>query len=284
MSDQQFLIVPSSGGKAGGGKKKTPFSFFLQEKRQQWEKEGRWGGGRPQAELVQAVLPLWAEVKKSPRLMEPYIEQHRQWRGHSGDLENRYDTMGRSLGDISREAARQRSLATAMEVEIEETVEGLGVGGAPAATFYVLHCNYLVRTDRGFYPPCEVGVVEWSLEGGVKRCWQEFVSPGDSVPVGYKHKVQQHARVTHYLTPEFEHYVTDYREIMTGLIKFLGGARDGRLPPLYVMAGNQEAAACVTEFLVERSAAVRPLRLLSLPNLCLEVRGLLVFRILNTAP
>ena len=271
MSDQQFLIVPSSGGKAGGSKKKTPFNFFLQEKRQQWEKEGRWDGRRSQDELVQAALPLWAEVKKSPRLMEPYIEQHRQWRGRNGELENRYDTMGRSLGDINREAARQRSLATAMEVEVEETVKGLGVGGVPTATFYVLHCNYLVKTERGFYPPCEMAVVEWSLAAGVARVWQEFVSPGDSVPVGYKHKVQQHARVTHNLTPEFEHYVTDYRQIMTGLIKFLGGANDGRLPPLYVMPGHQEAAACVTEFLVERSAATRSLRLLSLPKLCLEV-------------
>ena len=78
MSDQQFLIVPSSGGKAGGSKKKTPFNFFLQEKRQQWEKEGRWDGRRSQDELVQAALPLWAEVKKSPRLMEPHIRLHRQ--------------------------------------------------------------------------------------------------------------------------------------------------------------------------------------------------------------
>ena len=44
MSGQQLLRVPNS----GEGKKtktvRTPFWFFMMEKKQQWEQEGRWDG------------------------------------------------------------------------------------------------------------------------------------------------------------------------------------------------------------------------------------------------
>lgn len=56
------------------------------------------------------------------------------------------------------------------------------------------------------------------------RCWQEFISPLDSVPLGHKYKCVQHARVTHYLTTQFEHYQTDYRSIMNSLLQVLGVA------------------------------------------------------------
>lgn len=44
MSSQQLLKVPAS---CGGKKTKTvrtPFWFFMMEKKQEWEKEGRWDG------------------------------------------------------------------------------------------------------------------------------------------------------------------------------------------------------------------------------------------------
>ena len=41
--------------------------------------------------------------------MGPFIEMHRKWKLEQlGDLEHKYDSLGRPLADIEREAARQR--------------------------------------------------------------------------------------------------------------------------------------------------------------------------------
>ena len=57
-----FLKVPSQEGE---GKKKevrkTPFHFFRVEKKQQWEKESKWGNSRSKKQLVEAVLTLWVK-------------------------------------------------------------------------------------------------------------------------------------------------------------------------------------------------------------------------------
>ena len=274
---EDWLKVP----RVGGDEKKkkvvrTPMYFFMMEKKQQWEKEGRWdsscGGFNA---LMAATLPLWQELRDGPpHLMEPYIQQHKDWKNHKKtDLEKVYDTMGRSLADIQREAVRQRKIITDMEREVERTVKELGET-VTQASFFVAHFNYLCRTDRDFFPPCEAAVIEFSLERGVVRTWQEFLSPMESVPVGYKYKCQQHARVTHHLTAEFEHYETDYRGIMESLVRFMGGTEEGKLPPLYVMPDHMDAADCITEFIAQQSCARHPLRVFSLPKLMLELHNL----------
>merc|ERR1711875_123917 len=79
-----------------------------------------------------------------------------------------------------------------------------------------------------------MAVAEFTLERGVTRVWQvrstfpwmkihpfslnqEFVSPGDTVPLGHKYKCQKHARVTHNLLPEFEHFETNHRQIVASI-------------------------------------------------------------------
>ena len=279
MSTSQFLKVTAlqDGGKAGAkGKAPTPFTFFKAEMKQVWQREGKWDGQRStDKQLAEALQPLWSDIKEEPSKMAVYIEQHRQWKLEArSDLDNVFDTMG--LGDINRAAVKQRKELADMEKEIEDTVAGLGQVGVTGASFFVGHFNYLCKTDREFYPPCEMAVAEFSLERGVIRVFHEFVSPLDSVPVGHKYKCQQHARVTHNLLPEFEYYQKDYRVLMTGLIAFLGGAgpAGSKLPPIYVAPRHKEAAECIAEFLVQRSAAVRQLRLFSLPKLMLELRNL----------
>ena len=103
---------------------------------------------------------------------------------------------------------------------------------------------------------------------------QEFVSPGDTVPLGHKYKCQKHARVTHNLLPEFEYFETNHRQIVASLFQFMGSEEEGPLPPLYVAPHHQVAASCILDFLLAKSAASKKIRLFSLPKLMLEVYNL----------
>ena len=156
----------------------------------------------------------------------------------------------------------------------------------------IIDCCIWFRTDKDFYPPCEMAVAEFTLERGVTRVWQgnlppsgpllngiylscqEFVSPGGTVPLGHKYKCQKHARVTHNLLPEFEHFETNHRQIVASLFQFMGSEEEGPLPPLYVAPHHQVAASCILDFLLSKSAASKEIKLFSLPKLMLEVYNL----------
>ena len=81
-----------------------------------------------------------------------------------GDLENKYDSLGRPLAYIVREIAQHRMKKINMEKEVEETVFKANEAKTLKKTlFYVGYFNYLCKTDQGFYIPCEGAVVEFSL-------------------------------------------------------------------------------------------------------------------------
>ena len=86
-------------------------------------------------------------------------------------------------------------------------------------------------------------MVEFSLEKGISRCWQEFLSPLDSIPEGYQYRCTKFSRVSHNLCPGFEKYATDYRQILASLHQFMsvGRASKSKLPPIYVMPDHTEA-------------------------------------------
>lgn len=282
MSDTQSVRVrPQWPANMGGGpkvkkagKEKTPFHFFLMEKKAELEKQGKLGN-KTQDSLVREVLPIWNEHKGDQSWMKPYIEKYQEWRQQSrGGSDYKFDTLGRCLADIQNETKLQKRRQDEMETEIEKKVASLGVSGVVKAPFFIVHCNYLCRTDQDFYPPCEMAVAEFTLERGVTRVWQEFVSPGDTVPLGHKYKCQKHARVTHNLLPEFEYFETNHRQIVASLFQFMGSEEEGPLPPLYVAPHHQDAASCILDFLLAKSAASKKIRLFSLPKLMLEVYNL----------
>jgi len=248
---------------------KTPFWFFMMEEKGRMEKEGKWDDRKSMDELVHATIPIWKARKSDPVFMAPYVEQHRLWKmNRTRDLENVFDSLGRPLADIQREAQRVRKREVDMNIEVQETVKK-SANYVTRTSFFVAHFNYLCRTEKDFYIPCEGAVVEFNLEKGILRCWQEFLSPLDSIPVGYKYKCIQSSRVTHNLTPDFEYYQTDYGKIMESLVRFLGGGDE--LPPLYVMPDHMDTADCITQFITDKSKSKNTLKVFSLSKLLQEL-------------
>jgi len=260
-----WLKIPSTSNSKKTKSIKTPFWFFMMEEKDRMVKEGKWNERKSLDDLVQVTIPIWKERKSDPIFMAPYIEQHRIWKtSRSRDLENVFDSLGRPLADIQREALRVRKREEDMNKEVEDTVKKAATK-VTKTSFFIAHFNFLCRTEKDFYIPCEGAVVEFNLDKGILRCWQEFLSPLDSIPVGYKYKCIQSSRVTHNLTPDFEYYQTDYGKILESLVRFLGGGDD--FPPLYVMPDHMDAADCITQFIIDKSKSNKTLRIFSLSKL-----------------
>lgn len=258
-------------------KKKTnkqgPFYFFMMDKRDEWITEGRWSKTNSMKQLVDECLPLWKMMKTNPALLEPYIEKSREFKmSQRNGLEEVFDTFGRSLADIKRQNQRVREDYRNMCDDIQETVEKSG-RKIIEKEFYVAHFNYLCKTVQNFYPPCEASVVRFSIKEGILETWHSFVSPLDSIPVGYQYKCILHARNTHFLTKEFPHYDTNMQKILGELVEFLGGDETD-LPPLYVIPDHIEAASCITDFILDKAGNTGlKLKIYSLTNLLQELAG-----------
>jgi len=211
-------------------------------------------------------------MKTNPLLMEPYIEKASEWKKQNRNLETIFDSHGRSLADIKREATRVQFRMQQMMEEIESAVRSSG-RNVIKNCFFVAHFNYLFKTERDFFIPCSASVAEFSIESGLKKTWHKFVSPLDSIPIGYKYSCISYARNTHFLTPDFDLYDKDMAGIFHSLVEFLGGDEED-LPPLYVVADHMPAADCITDFITSRAQSPIKIKVFSLNKLLQELANL----------
>ena len=107
----------------------------------------------------------------------------------------------------------------------------------------------------------------------VFQTWHKFVSPLDSIPIGYKYSCISYARNTHFLTPDFDLYDKDMAGIFQSLVEFLGGDEED-LPPLYVVADHMPAADCITDFITSRAQSPIKIKVFSLNKLLQELANL----------
>jgi len=261
--DQFHFVKVSSGSGSDYSKSQTkrkkqkghgPFYFFMMEKKAEWVQDGVWDESMSMKQLADKVTPLWNILKMNPVLLEPYVQKAYGCKANEkGDLENVFDTTERSLAEIRREACKIRDKMNDMSEEIRKTVEEAQVGGlVTSKRFFVAHFNYLCKTMQEDYPPCEAAIVEFSLEAGVTRTWHKFISPLQSVPLGYKFRCVEHARNTHYLTPDFEEFETDYVKVLESMMQFLGVGNDQEsLPPLYVVPDHLPVADWIMKFILD---------------------------------
>jgi len=273
--DLFLRVEPAHNNNQKKSKKKRqtqgPFYWFMMDKKEEWTQEGKWNENFSTKHLVDQCMPLWKILKTNPNLLEPYILKARDWKeSQRQGLEDIYDTHGRSLADIRREARKVKERMDKMMEDIEMTVASAG-RNVVRKSFFIAHFNYLCKTDWDFYIPCEAAVTEFNIEGGIIKTWHKFISPLDSIPIGYKFRCISYARNTHFLTPDFEKYETDMKSVLESLVEFLGGDEDD-LPPLYVLPDQMPVADCITNFIHTKAKSNIPqLKVFSLTKLLKEL-------------
>ena len=149
---------------------KNPFYFFMMEKKEEWKAEGRFYNMK---ELAEECQPHWALLKTNPKMVEPYKRMAEELRGS----EEKLDCLGRPLKGLQLEAERKEQQWAHLETEVREMVKTVSLEELKKKSFFAAHFNYLCEA-RGGFPPCEVGIVKFSLEDGVQESWQEVSTAG----------------------------------------------------------------------------------------------------------
>ena len=161
----QFRSYPNVQVKKSKKRMKNPFYFFMMEKKEEWKAEGRFYNMK---ELAEECRPHWDLLQTNPKMVEPYKRKAEEARGG----EEKLDCLGRPLKALQLEAERKEKQWTNLETEVREMVKTVSPEELKKKSFFAAHFNYLCEA-RGRFPPCEVGIVKFSLEDGVQESWQE---------------------------------------------------------------------------------------------------------------
>ena len=143
-------------------KGKNPFYFFMMDKKAEWLAEGR---KYSMEELAVECKPHWDLLKTNPKLVEPYWTKVKMMKEKDG--EEKLDNLGRPLRALKEETDRREKLWLEKEAEVRQIVQGSSSSQLMKKSFFVAHFNYLCEAQGGF-PPCELGIVKFSLEQGVE--------------------------------------------------------------------------------------------------------------------
>ena len=118
--------------------------------------------------LAEECRSYWDSLQTNPRMVVSYQRKDEELRGG----EEKLDYQGRPLKALLLEAERKEQQWADLEAEVREAVKDTSRVDLKKKTFFVAHFNYLCEA-RGGFPPCEVGIVKFSLEEGIVEAWQE---------------------------------------------------------------------------------------------------------------
>lgn len=90
--------------------------------------------------------------------------------------------------------------------------------------FCFINFQTMCKTLNDEYLPLEVAVIEYSMNDGITKEFQQFINAGE-IPVGYRYEAQLHSNSTHKIPVEnFELAQSNYHELWLKLISFAEGA------------------------------------------------------------
>lgn len=243
-----------------GPKKKNPhndFYFFMQDQKKNLRREGyEWNS---MDELVSICSPRWKHLPDQDK--SRYKEMAKNAKERERDnLAHKFDAQGRSLLDIETEKERKEREYASMMSDIEETIKtGCLSGTITKQKFYTIHFNILEETSEGKFLPCEMSLVEFSLDTGISRTLHTFMRPEKHmIPVGYAYLIQCKAEKTHGLIPDKGPLslrgVDSWDWILTQLEEFVKTEqRNGEFPPLYTSEDLVNQTGAILEDLMSRS-------------------------------
>ena len=149
--------------------KNNPFFFFMMEKQEEWRAQGR---SYNMKELAEECQPHWDLLQTNPKMVEPYKRKVEEYKKQREDSDGKLDCLGRPLKALELETEKKEKQWANLEAEVQQAVQEASPEQLVMKEFFVAHFNYLCEVQGGF-PPCELGIVKFSLDQGVEDSYHQ---------------------------------------------------------------------------------------------------------------
>eukprot|EP00058_Branchiostoma_floridae_P011628 XP_002597116.1 hypothetical protein BRAFLDRAFT_121310 [Branchiostoma floridae] len=222
------------------------FWVYMQEMIPEYKRQG-YQMPNGMADVVKLAHPSWKAMPEMEK--QEYERQAKELKKSASATAGRLDCKGRPLADrVDTKAILEKRRLEERRRVVAAWPPGRGV---VHEKFFLLSIQSLCELpdDMG-YMPCEIGVVEYSLQEGITREFHRFIQPGKP-PLGYRYLCQSTSDNTHQIPIEgFELAEGDYHRLWTDLCKFTSpNGRD--FPPLYVQVTHTSMCEWCLDWLSE---------------------------------
>lgn len=218
---------------------RNAFYFFMKELEPALRKEGRVFVNGIQ-DVVPIAHPRWKALpeKEKERFEKMAKEYKKKMRGAEGD-KFRMDNVGNNLAyrvdpvaELNkRRLGEQRAMRSSWPPGKEVAKE----------KFYFINIQYLCKTEEDEYLPCEIAIIEYSIESGITKKLHRFIEPG-RIKTGYRFTCIENSEQTHQIPVEnFELSDSNYRGLWIQIENFINP--QGELPehpPLYCLGADDD--------------------------------------------
>ncbi|CAH3119717.1 unnamed protein product [Pocillopora meandrina] len=230
---------------------RNPFYFFMVSLRPQLERQGvvLENGMRSLAEIAG---PRWKELPEHEK--EVYQEMARQDKANKKYRPARNDKMDCTGEYISRRVDTVSLNEKRRKEEREEVKRGWLPGRAICdEKFYMIGFMSLYDLpDEGFLP-CELGVVEYSLNGGIMRKMHYFIKPGE-IRVGLRYTAVSTSERTHQIPVEGLAKRDDsHHKIWLDLLRFVNPEQTPIFPPVYCRISETKQTEYCLQWLARKA-------------------------------
>ncbi|XP_053672443.1 protein maelstrom homolog [Anopheles nili] len=222
-------------------KKKNAFYYFMMEFKKKEEAKGR--NFKSIHDVTSLAGAIWPKMNQHQRL--PYEQMAKQ------KIESTHGEKFTNLGiPFSRIDAERREKELKEEQKISRVTslvsDAVAKNALESQDFYIISMGYFCVTSTGSYIPAELGVIRYSLEGGVKDKLHMLINPGP-LPLGMALEAQTHSDEDHQLpNPPNAMGEKDFDEIAMKLLSFL--LKGESMPLLFT---NQDEVAGVENMLCD---------------------------------
>ncbi|BET01684.1 Protein maelstrom [Nesidiocoris tenuis] len=255
------------------------FYFFMKEVKDEEEAKGI----RHDMVSIQSIAgPRWQLL--SPEDKSYYNQMAKDHKAIAkNDKEHKYTSLGTSIAQVdSQERERQeREQLMINTIHNDCSIELEALKRKP---FYLCHVNYQYKVpntdDVTFYAPCEIALIEFTLNDGITNELNMIVDAGP-LPMGFRGECNEWAKDTHgiyHSSRDNKTKLNDMVFVYSSIVKFLkketNSSGRSMLPPIYTMRDSlnhhyslSAVESCMT-FLCNASRSPRNLfRIFKLPNL-----------------
>ncbi|XP_068733037.1 protein maelstrom homolog [Montipora capricornis] len=210
---------------------KNAFYFFMISLKPKLERQGVVLENGMQS-LAEIAGPRWKDLPEEEK--EVYQEMARQDKGNRKNRPARNDRMD-CTGEYLSKRVDTVSLNEKRRKEEREDVKRRWLPGRAVCDekFYMIgFMSYYDLPDDG-YLPCELGAVEFSLNGGILRRLHYFLPPGE-LKTGLRYAAMSTSERTHQIPIEGLAKKEDtYRKIWLDLLRFVNPEQTAIFPPVY---------------------------------------------------
>uniref|UniRef100_T1IXH4 HMG box domain-containing protein n=1 Tax=Strigamia maritima TaxID=126957 RepID=T1IXH4_STRMM len=196
------------------------FYFFMRDMQEDLKKKGTSVKMEKMSELAH---PKWTKLSQTEQ--DVYTARAKKYKEDFSD-EGKMDCFGCSIKLAQNKQHEKKQKENDMIKNINRSLDKLSKNDIIKQKFHLIYFNYACKSDTNVFIPCEVGLVEYTIEKGIVKHYHTFIKP-TNIPKGFKFTCINETKITHGIPHEdFELANADYTEIYNAIKRFV--KQDGR--------------------------------------------------------